>query len=108
MIPIIGIGSSAFVVWLGRRMKRVEMDDAGLYVFSSGRETFVPFSEIETCAVNWMGRGAVPFVTVELRQRKAFGSKIVFVAALPWNAGHSIVAELRERRDQALGQPQNS
>ena len=105
MIPIIGTASSVLAIWYGSRMKRVEMDDAGLYVFSSGRETVVSFSEIETCQVSWKGKGKdpVPLVTVQLSQRRAFGSKIIFLAAAPWNTGHSIVAELRERRDQALG-----
>jgi hypothetical protein len=102
-LPVAGIGATSFGIWYGNRIKRVELDDAGLRISGYGRNILVLFSEIDSCHVNWEGqRATLPVVTIELRRSTALGSRISFIAVPPWNNDHSIVAELRERRDQAL------
>lgn len=101
-LPVIGIGSTAYGIWSGKRLKRVQMDDNGLYVSNYFEEISLSFSDIEACEVKWEGKNRWnPIVTIDLNVVTPMGRQITFMAKLPWNNSHSIVAELREKRDAA-------
>lgn len=106
LFPIIGIASTIFGIWYGKRFKYVAMDDDALYVSSFKSEIRIPFSEIENCwfGLSWTSkRSAMPVINIALRTPTIFGNKIVFLAKESWNPSHSLVAELRQRCDQARG-----
>ena len=106
LFPAIGITSTICAVIYGRRFKRVQVDEAALYISDYKTEVRVPFSDIENVWVNWKlsGKGGKPIVTIVFQNPTIFGKQIEFIAKQPWNISHSIVAELREWQAGARSQ----
>jgi hypothetical protein len=98
----------AFVVWgtvgfLGA-LKRVEVDDAALYVSNYFTEVRIPLSEVRVVRESG-GYKDFTKVTIGLRSRSAFGKTIEFLPRfrLTWSGTHPAVRELRALRKQASG-----
>ena len=88
------LGGSALVWWFSDRVKQVLVDETALYVSNLRREIVVPFSEVRAVRVDWKTRvNDVPLVTIELRQRCAFGRQISFLP-VPGAAPQVVVADL--------------
>ena len=87
------------------RLKRVELDDAALYVSNYAREIRVPLRDIEDVTENrWIN---IHPVTVHFFRETEFGTSIVFMPEVRWFAffsSHPIVAELREAARRARGE----
>jgi hypothetical protein len=85
---------SAFLIWFCRQIKRVQVDERGLYVSNYWSEVNIPFGEISHLTERaWF----VPrSVTVHLRRPSAFGDRIVFVPRLQWIpfGPHPVIEEL--------------
>lgn len=87
------------------RLKRVELDNAALYVSNFAREIRVPLRDIEDVTENrWVN---IHPVTVHFFRETEFGASIVFMPEVRWFAfftSHPIVAELREAARRARGE----
>lgn len=98
----------AFVVWgtvrfLGA-LKRVEVDDAALYVSNYFTEVRIPFSEVRVVRESG-GYKDFTKVTIGLRNRSPLGNAIEFLPPfrLTWSGTHPAVRELRALCMQAGG-----
>ncbi len=98
------VGGSLIYRLLGR-LKRVEVDDAALYVSNFAREIRVPLRDIEDVTENrWIN---IHPVTVHFFRETEFGASIVFMPEVRWFAffsSHPIVAELREAARRTRGE----
>jgi hypothetical protein len=95
----IWLGGTVFLLWLGRRYRRVDGRPDGLVVGDGRAEVFVPWREIERVTQNrWV---KLRPVTLHLRGGTELGDRIAFIPAGArrlafWNED-DVVRELRER-----------
>jgi hypothetical protein len=87
---------SAFIYWTAIRLKRVAMDDKGLYVSNYRQEIFVPFRDVGEVTENrWID---IHPVTIRFQRDTDFGNSIVFMPKARWFssfANHPVVPEIR-------------
>ena len=99
------LAGGAFIYWLCVRLKRVEIDNAALYVSNFLREIRVPLRDIEDVTENrWIN---IHPVTVHFYRETEFGMSVVFMPTIRWFAfftSHPIVGELRDAARRARGE----
>ncbi len=99
------VAGGALLYWFCVRLKRVELDNAALYISNFAREIRVPLQDIEDVTENrWVN---IHPVTVHFYRETEFGSSIVFMPEMRWFAffrSHPIVAELRDAVRRARGE----
>ena len=91
-------------------LKRVRMDEGGLYVSNYLKETVVPFANIRSVEPSSIG-DRWPRITVTFHTHTEFGERIVFLAKHRWtgwaslwrNPAESIARELRTAVVRATG-----
>ena len=96
----------AQVFWYAKRLKRVQVDDHDLYVSNYRSEIRIPLTDV--CEVNeTTGDRRNFFATIDLRQKSAFGQRIVFRPRfrLYWTGLHPVVRELQALGARARGEP---
>jgi hypothetical protein len=83
-----------FMPWIFGRLKRVDVDENWLYVSNYISEERIPLSLIE--GVSYDGWSRPPFVTIHLKEKSSFGTKIVFTPGFTWThyRSHPIIAEI--------------
>jgi len=97
--------SMLFGFFIGRAVlnfRQIEIDDKGMYFstgyFTSKREIFVPFAQIDSVSQNYFMRGNPEFVTIKLLSPGVFGDKVRFIPK--WRffplLRHPIVEELNQ------------
>jgi hypothetical protein len=98
------LAGSAFIYWVGIRLKRVAIDDKALYVSNYRREIVVPLRDIEEVTeIRWIN---IHPVTIHFFRGTEFGNNIVFMPKVRWLAfcsSHPIVAEIRSAAARARG-----
>jgi len=101
LVTLVG---SAFVCWSCVRLKRVELDDAALYISNYQKVIVVPLRDIQDVTENrWINSHPV---TIHFHRDTDFGASIVFMPTVRWFAffsSHPIVAELRTAAARARG-----
>ena len=102
LFTIIGAAVAAWEVRsladLKHGLKRVEVDDDGLYVSDCSTEVRIPLSEVTAVRASG-GYRDLKTVTVTLRARSAFGTRIEFVPRMRWKLSG---ADLAVRELKAL------
>jgi hypothetical protein len=104
LLPMIGVGSTAYGIWNGIQFKRVQIDEEAIYVSDYMTEIRVPYSEVGEVGVRWKPvskSGKRPIVTIGFRNPTVFGKEIQFFAKMPWDFSNALLHDLRDRRDQA-------
>lgn len=103
------VGGAAFIYWGCIRLKRVQVDDAMLYVSNYRDEIAVPLRNIVEVTENrWIN---IHPVTIHFSSETSFGSSVVFMPTVRWCgfwSSHPIVAELESLADKARGMPRDS
>jgi hypothetical protein len=93
---IIWVVGTAFLLWIGIRIKRVRVDGSNLYVSNWFHEIMIPVKEIERVnELRWIKGHPV---TIHFKNPTAWGKSVIFlpILRLSWWREHPIVAELKE------------
>jgi hypothetical protein len=77
IFALLWVVASGYLIWFGRHLKYVSIDENFLYVTNSATEVQIPLSHIEKVSENFLGRPKL--ITLTLTQPSQFGEKIVFV-----------------------------
>jgi hypothetical protein len=100
---LLGFIAMGWVMWKAlANLKRVRMDESGLYISNYLREILVPFANIKTVSPSSLG-DHWPRITVTFHTHTEFGGVIVFLARTRWagwasiwrNPAESIAREIR-------------
>jgi hypothetical protein len=98
----------ASILWLGRRLKAVSVDEHNLYISNLSEEISVPLSDVlEVTESFWINSHPV---TIHLKSPSAFGSKIIFQPKWAFRlfGPHPVVKELIDLAAANRGQSRSA